>query len=191
MSPRVVPSGIPDGPGDLARKLNELIRLKRRPDGDEYTQAEIADGASELCVRDQIQKETALRASGASQKDIDSAIEEIRNGAALMNRTYVGKLLNGTRDNPSMDVLWYLAQWFGVPVAYFFPGEEGEAVQREVALLAALQTLRDADQLEDLGVLLRSTEGLSPSAAKNVLRVAIVTAHAAREIHDDAVSGDG
>lgn len=191
MSPRAVPIGTPDEPGDLARKVGELISLKRRPDGEEYTQQEIADGVSALYRQDQIEEVvSSLTETGATQGQIDAAVREVEANSPLIHRTYVGKLKAGTQDNPSRNVLWYLAKWFGVPVSYFFPGEEGEAVQQEVSVLATLRELRDAGQLDQVKALFRTTGDLSPSARQNVLALALAAAQAAKKIHDDAVSGD-
>lgn len=187
MPPRMgVPNGSPDEPGDLARKIIDLINLKRRPDGREFTQAEIAEGVSSLHRQEQIDDTVrSLTARGATQSEIDTAVEELRANSPLISRTYVGKLMSGSQDNPTREVLWYLAQWFGVPVGYFFPGEEAEKVDKELKLLGAFaDTLREvegAGQLEDIKTLLRSTQGMTPSARKNVIRMIMLAVDAARE----------
>ncbi|WP_107070245.1 MULTISPECIES: helix-turn-helix domain-containing protein [unclassified Streptomyces] len=53
--------------------------------------------------------------------------------------TYLWQLRTGRRDNPTKRHLEALAQFFEVPVAYFFDGEQGAAVARELELLGALR----------------------------------------------------
>ena len=54
--------------------------------------------------------------------------------------TYLWQLRTGRRDNPTKRHLEALARFFQVPVTYFFDGEQGAAVAKELAFAA----LRDA-----------------------------------------------
>ncbi|MGW3950736.1 XRE family transcriptional regulator [Streptomyces sp. NPDC004752] len=56
--------------------------------------------------------------------------------------TYLWQLRTGRRDNPTKRHLEALAQFFDVPVAYFFDDDKGAVIARELELLGAL---RDAD----------------------------------------------
>jgi transcriptional regulator with XRE-family HTH domain len=56
--------------------------------------------------------------------------------------TYLWQLRTGRRDNPTKRHLEALANYFHVPVAYFFDDEQGEAIAKELQLLGAL---RDAE----------------------------------------------
>jgi transcriptional regulator with XRE-family HTH domain len=56
--------------------------------------------------------------------------------------TYLWQLRTGRRDNPTKRHLEALAQFFHVPVAYFFAEDESLAIAKELELLGAL---RDAD----------------------------------------------
>ncbi|MFC9650652.1 XRE family transcriptional regulator [Streptomyces sp. NPDC056937] len=53
--------------------------------------------------------------------------------------TYLWQLRTGRRDNPTKRHLEALARFFDVPVAYFFDGDQGAAIARELELLAALR----------------------------------------------------
>ncbi|MFF7981769.1 XRE family transcriptional regulator [Streptomyces sp. NPDC007901] len=53
--------------------------------------------------------------------------------------TYMWQLRTGRRDNPTKRHLEALAQFFDVPVAYFFDDDQGAAIARELELLGALR----------------------------------------------------
>ena len=53
--------------------------------------------------------------------------------------TYLWQLRTGRRDNPTKRHLEALAQFFQVPVAYFFDDDQGQAIVEELALLGALR----------------------------------------------------
>ncbi|NEA97628.1 helix-turn-helix domain-containing protein [Streptomyces sp. SID13726] len=53
--------------------------------------------------------------------------------------TYMWQLRTGRRDNPTKRHLEALAQFFDVPVAYFFDDAEGAAIAKELELLGALR----------------------------------------------------
>ncbi|MYR60399.1 helix-turn-helix domain-containing protein [Streptomyces sp. SID625] len=58
---------------------------------------------------------------------------------ASFSATYVWQLRTGRRDNPTKRHLEALAQFFDVPVAYFFDEEQGEAIAKELELLGAMR----------------------------------------------------
>ncbi len=53
--------------------------------------------------------------------------------------TYLWQLRTGRRDNPTKRHLEALAQFFGVPPAYFFDDEQSAKIAEELALLGALR----------------------------------------------------
>ncbi|MYT19764.1 XRE family transcriptional regulator [Streptomyces sp. SID7760] len=75
--------------------------------------------------------------------------------------SYIWLLRKGQRDNPTLRHLEGLAQFFGVPPAYFFDDRVTDAVDAELRLLAAL---RDAKVQH---VALR-TAGLSEKSLKSI-----------------------
>lgn len=64
-----------------------------------------------------------------------------RLGGPTISASYLWQLRRGDRDNPTMRHLEALAEFFGVPPAYFFEaGEETAArIESELELLAALR----------------------------------------------------
>ena len=65
-----------------------------------------------------------------------------RRGGPTISANYLWLLRKGLRDNPTKKHLEALADFFGVPVAYFFDDEVAARVDAQLDLLA---TLRDAD----------------------------------------------
>jgi transcriptional regulator with XRE-family HTH domain len=53
--------------------------------------------------------------------------------------TYLWQLRTGRRDNPTKRHLEALAQFFQIPVAYFFDDEQGARIATELELLGALR----------------------------------------------------
>jgi transcriptional regulator with XRE-family HTH domain len=75
-----------------------------------------------------------------SNEDVAKACRE-RSGESF-SATYLWQLRTGRRDNPTKRHLEALADFFHVPVAYFFDDEQGSVLAKELELLGAL---RDAE----------------------------------------------
>ena len=68
---------------------------------------------------------------------VAKAIEE--RGGPTISASYLWQLRKGLRDNPTKKHLEALADFFGVPPAYFFDDVATERVDAELDLLAALR----------------------------------------------------
>lgn len=95
-----------------------------------------------------------------SNEEVAQKIAET--GGPKISHVYVWQLRTGRRDNPTKRHLEALANFFGVPVAYFFDDEEAAAVSEE------LETLR---AMRDAGVqrVAARVAGLSPKSLNAVL----------------------
>lgn len=60
-------------------------------------------------------------------------------GGPTISATYLWQLRKGLRDNPTKRHLEALAEFFGVPAAYFFDDGESERIDAELTLLTALR----------------------------------------------------
>jgi transcriptional regulator with XRE-family HTH domain len=89
-----------------------------------------------------------------SNQDVANALAE--QGSAPISATYIWQLRKGLRDNPTKRHLEALAQFFGVPPAYFFDDAAGQQIAAELDLLAAM---RDAGVRQ----VAQRTAGLSPA----------------------------
>lgn len=176
----------PEGPGSkLGEKLRFLRDLRRRSDGSEYTQQEIADGVSELYWKDKAEKKRAeLTTRCATEAETQEAMArfEAERRRPLVHRAYISQLLNGEGDNPTMDKLTYLAQFFGVPVGYFFDDEAGDQVAAELKELKDLRDLLSVPEAEREGVLAlaRTAAALPTRARQHILQTALKDAEMMR-----------
>jgi transcriptional regulator with XRE-family HTH domain len=75
-----------------------------------------------------------------SYEEVAEAIR--RRGGPTISANYLWLLRKGLRDNPTKKHLEVLADFFGVPVAYFFDDELAARIDAQLDLLA---TLRDAN----------------------------------------------
>lgn len=62
-----------------------------------------------------------------------------KRGIATISGPYVWQLRHGVRDNPNARVLEGLADFFGVPVGYFFDEDLAAGVDSQLELLASLR----------------------------------------------------
>ncbi|WP_231988201.1 helix-turn-helix domain-containing protein [Nakamurella panacisegetis] len=93
-------------------------------------------------------------------------------------QSYISQLRHGKRTNPSADLVGAIASAFGVPVGYFYDGEE--ATQRQIDEQRTVNALRAAgvenvawrasgisaqglEQLAKLADYIRAMEGLPPA----------------------------
>ena len=88
-----------------------------------------------------------------SLEEVAAGIRE--RGGPTISASYIWQLRKGVKDNPTKKHMEALADFFGVPAAYFFDDEAAERIEAELAMLAAL---RDAGVRR---VALRAA-GLSP-----------------------------
>jgi len=72
-----------------------------------------------------------------SFKEVSDAIQEA--GGPTISATYLWQLRKGIRDNPTKSHLEALAQFFGVPVSYFFDDEHARRIDEQLDLVAAMR----------------------------------------------------
>ncbi|MFE0087709.1 helix-turn-helix domain-containing protein [Streptomyces sp. NPDC058991] len=94
------------------------------------------------------------------------SLREVANGIAekggpAMSASFLHHLRTGQRDNPGIKYLKAIADFFGVPPAYFFDNEEGRRADAELSLL---ESMRD-NQVRS--VALRAS-GLSPETLSTI-----------------------
>lgn len=121
--------------------------------------------------------------------------DEIERGTqGRVSRSYVWKLRNGRSQNPSLDVIEALAEFFHVPPEFFFSlDNDAEDAQRDAALVAALLHDPAARRLAE------AARGMTPTAVRIVLGLIAalrpidgMVADAARQAAGDAdVRGRG
>src|SRR5262245_11519515 len=68
-----------------------------------------------------------------SDREVADAINAESDGKRI-DRSYIWMLRTGRRDNPTLKHIEALAEFFGVPPAYFFDDATAEQVARELEL---------------------------------------------------------
>jgi transcriptional regulator with XRE-family HTH domain len=93
----------------LAEKLSQLVATVHEPGRGPYSTREIADAIN------------------------------LRHGRSVISHSTVANLLSGKQTNPTKAVLELLAEFFHVPVAYFFDDATAAEVSADLQLIAALR----------------------------------------------------
>lgn len=101
--------------------------------------AEARPGARTLAERLDRLFRTFRRPGGGeySNEEVAEALRE--RGGPTISATYLWQLRKGVRDNPTKKHLEAVAEFFGVPPAYFFDDEAGKRVDAELEMLTALR----------------------------------------------------
>ncbi|BCJ62987.1 XRE family transcriptional regulator [Polymorphospora rubra] len=74
---------------------------------------------------------------------MQEVVDGLRERGTDMSRAYLGQLRAGKKTNPTLHHLQALADWFEVPLAYFFDDEKGRETRAELQRLRQLRELRD------------------------------------------------
>lgn len=100
----------------------------------------------------------------------DVAAEIGRVSGVTISQSYIWQLRKGKKDNPTLRHLQALAEFFGVPVAYFFDNEITDRVNAQLHELRAEQARRDADEESgDIALLAMRAGELSPERRQQVM----------------------
>lgn len=97
-----------------------------------------------------------------SPEEVARAIAE--KDAGGVSAAYLYMLRKGQRDNPTKRHLELLADFFGVPAAYFFDDDASDKIEAEMALLVAM---RDGDVRR----IAARVNGLSANSLDGILRM--------------------
>lgn len=73
-----------------------------------------------------------------SNREVAEAINE-RYGEKRIDRSYIWMLRTGQRDNPTKKHLEALAEFFDVPVAYFFDDDAADRIDAELDVIVAFR----------------------------------------------------
>lgn len=100
------------------------------------------------------------------------AAEIGRTAGATISQSYIWQLRKGKKDNPTIKHLQALADFFGVPAAYFFDSEVTARVNDQLRMLAAEQARRDANDAHGEASLMAMRAGeLSPERREQVMQL--------------------
>lgn len=89
-----------------------------------------------------------------------------------ISQSYIWQLRKGKKDNPTLKHLQALADFFGVPAAYFFDHEVTARVNQQLETLIAEQARRDANAAHEQATLMAMRAGeLSPERRRQVMEL--------------------
>lgn len=93
-----------------------------------------------------------------------------RASGVTISQSYIWQLRKGKKDNPTLKHLQALADFFGVPAAYFFDNEVTDRINVQLQALAAEQARRELNADRDQGALMAMRAGeLSPERRQQVM----------------------
>ncbi|MGW2812622.1 helix-turn-helix domain-containing protein [Streptomyces sp. NPDC001415] len=93
-----------------------------------------------------------------------------RQGLTTISQSYVWQLRKGKKTNPTISHLQALADFFGVPVAYFFDDEAAGEVEGKLKALEAQQAqMKEAMGGGDVKLMAMRAGELSPERRKQVM----------------------
>ncbi|ATL65078.1 XRE family transcriptional regulator [Nocardia terpenica] len=104
-------------------------------------------GAGRGTLADKIERLFRIvRKAGSEQHSNEEVAAACREATGeSFSATYLWQLRTGRRDNPTKRHLEALANFFDVPVAYFFDDDQGRRIQAELELLGALRNAEVRD----------------------------------------------
>ena len=114
-----------------------------------------------------------VRPRGDSKREYSNehvAAEIGRVNGVTISQSYIWQLRKGKKDNPTLKHLQALADFFGVPAAYFFDEEVNARVNVQLQRLAAEQARRELNADHDQAVVMAMRAGeLSPERRKQIM----------------------
>jgi ESX-1-secreted protein regulator len=102
--------------------------------------------------------------AGRGPYSYNEAAAGIRERGVSISSQYLWLLRKGERDNPTLQHLEAIADFFGVPAAYFLDDEMAEKVDRDLELFTALKD-------GSVRVIALEARGLSAGSQETVLNV--------------------
>lgn len=101
----------------------------------------------------------------------DSVADQVIGEHIGKSRTTVWKLRTGQEQNPKIETLESLAQFFGVRVSYFLDDERAAAADEELDALAAARRLQEAAERNGVKGINARLGSLSPDSLLTVARL--------------------
>lgn len=116
-----------------------------------------------------------LFASMRPQTGREFSNEDVARGLAdqsgvTISQSYIWQLRKGKKENPTLRHLKALADFFGVPAAYFFDDEVTDRIEEQLAALAAAQAKINEEDSQARLMAMRAGE-LSPARRRQVMEL--------------------
>ncbi|MEU1464974.1 helix-turn-helix domain-containing protein [Streptomyces sp. NPDC005727] len=111
-----------------------------------------------------------VRPDASHEYSNERVAASIRKTGVSISQSYIWQLRKGKKTNPSLKHLEALADFFGVPAAYFFEDQTTARITAQLELLAAEQArLQQASDGDDVKLMAMRAGQLSPEHRKQVM----------------------
>jgi transcriptional regulator with XRE-family HTH domain len=113
-----------------------------------------------------------VRPRGGQEYSNEQVASAISAGGVTISQSYIWQLRKAKKDNPTMRHLQALADFFGVPAAYFFDDDvEGRVNGQLAALRAEQDRLTRLANSSDVQLMAMRAGELSPKGRKQVMEL--------------------
>jgi transcriptional regulator with XRE-family HTH domain len=113
-----------------------------------------------------------VRPRGGQEYSNEQVASAISAGGVTISQSYIWQLRKAKKDNPTMRHLQALADFFGVPAAYFFDDDvEGRVNEQLAALRAEQDRLTRLANSSDVQLMAMRAGELSPKGRKQVMEL--------------------
>ncbi|MCE3031989.1 helix-turn-helix domain-containing protein [Streptomyces sp. CMSTAAHL-2] len=113
-----------------------------------------------------------VRAKGGQEYSNEQVASAIRADGTPISQSYIWQLRKQKKTNPTLRHLQGLANFFGVPAAYFFDDQVARSVDNKLDVLLAEQTrLAEAVDNGDVRLMALRAGELSPARRKQVMEL--------------------
>ncbi|MEV6479320.1 helix-turn-helix transcriptional regulator [Streptomyces sp. NPDC051576] len=127
--------------------------------------------ASERALADRLNKLFAkVRPAAGREYSNEHVAAAIRDKGVTISQSYLWQLRKGTKTNPTLRHLEAVADFFGVPTAYFFDTEVGDRISEQLERLSAAQEQSaQAASAGDVQLMAMRAGQLTPERRKQVM----------------------
>lgn len=111
-----------------------------------------------------------VRARNGSEYSNEHVASEIAKSGETISQSYIWQLRKSKKDNPTVKHVQALADFFGVPAAYFFDDEVADRVDGQLAEIRAERArLNEIAGSSDVQLMAMRAGELSPQGRKQVM----------------------
>ncbi len=107
----------------------------------------------------------ATKSPAGCEYSNEQVASAIRNAGVTISQSYIWQLRKSKKSNPTLSHLQALADFFGVPVAYFFDDQTADRISNKLALLEA-EVKRFSEVMGDRQVQLMAMRATQLSRAR-------------------------
>lgn len=112
----------------------------------------------------------SVKPQGGQEYSNEHVASEISATGITISQSYIWQLRKGKKDNPTIKHLQALAEFFGVPVAYFFDDDVADRIDHQLEQLQAeQQRLAQLAETDEAKIIATRAGELSPARRQQVM----------------------